>query len=247
MANTIKIGSIEADAIKIGTSTVSKVYVGTELVYPSGTPSRLPSGYTEVEYIQNYSTTSVSTTNLAYLDTNFTPNQNTRTVADMKVDKATTHPRIFGSGAWDKLGYTVTCENTVGASNGYFYYKFGQANAWQTTNYHSDLNRHTFELNTNGKFIIDNTEAATLPTTTFTASTTMVIFTSKMSGGTAINLNEAIYGKMYSFKVYDNGTLVRDLVPCVRDSDNIAGAYDLVNDTFYGSGNNNRFVAGNPV
>lgn len=36
MANTIKIGSIEADAIKIGTSTVSKVYVGTELVYPSG-------------------------------------------------------------------------------------------------------------------------------------------------------------------------------------------------------------------
>lgn len=36
MANTIKIGSIEADAIKIGTSTVSKVYVGTELVYPTG-------------------------------------------------------------------------------------------------------------------------------------------------------------------------------------------------------------------
>lgn len=35
MANTIKIGSIEADAIKIGTSTVSKVYVGTELVYPN--------------------------------------------------------------------------------------------------------------------------------------------------------------------------------------------------------------------
>lgn len=38
MANTIKIGSIEADAIKIGTSTVSKVYVGTELVYPTDVP-----------------------------------------------------------------------------------------------------------------------------------------------------------------------------------------------------------------
>ena len=40
-------------------------------------------------------------------------------------------------------------------------------------------------------------------------------------------------GKMFDFKVYDNGTLIRDLVPCKRDSDNMAGCYDLVNDVFY--------------
>lgn len=39
MANTIKIGSIEADGIKIGTSSVTKVYVGTELVYPTDIPN----------------------------------------------------------------------------------------------------------------------------------------------------------------------------------------------------------------
>jgi hypothetical protein len=38
---------------------------------------------------------------------------------------------------------------------------------------------------------------------------------------------------MYSFKVYDNGTLVIDLVPCKRDNDNTVGAYDIVNDVFY--------------
>ena len=40
-------------------------------------------------------------------------------------------------------------------------------------------------------------------------------------------------GKMFTFQVYDNGILVRDLVPCVRTSDNEVGAYDIVNDVFY--------------
>ena len=63
MANTIKIGSIEADAIKIGTSTVSKVYVGTELVYPSG---NLPYD-AEVQYLEASGTQYINTG--AYLNT----------------------------------------------------------------------------------------------------------------------------------------------------------------------------------
>lgn len=39
MANTIKIGNIEASAIKIGTSTVSAVYIGSTKIYPSDTPT----------------------------------------------------------------------------------------------------------------------------------------------------------------------------------------------------------------
>lgn len=38
MANTIKIGNIEASSIKIGTSTVSAVYIGSTKIYPSDTP-----------------------------------------------------------------------------------------------------------------------------------------------------------------------------------------------------------------
>ena len=38
MANTIKIGNIEASSIKIGTSTVSAVYIGSTKIYPSTTP-----------------------------------------------------------------------------------------------------------------------------------------------------------------------------------------------------------------
>ena len=33
--------------------------------------------------------------------------------------------------------------------------------------------------------------------------------------------------------MYYNGTLVRDFIPCYRNSDNEIGLYDLVNDIFY--------------
>ena len=51
MANTIKIGTVGADAIMMGTSSVTKVYVGSEQVYPSGTPPH--------DYSQDYLTVSV--------------------------------------------------------------------------------------------------------------------------------------------------------------------------------------------
>ncbi len=39
--------------------------------------------------------------------------------------------------------------------------------------------------------------------------------------------------KLYSCKIWENDILIRDFIPCERDSDNKQGLYDLVNDTFY--------------
>ena len=51
--------------------------------------------------------------------------------------------------------------------------------------------------------------------------------------------------RMYYFKLTNNGVLVRDLVPCYRKADNVAGMYDIVNDNFYaGTGS---FVVGQDV
>lgn len=38
--------------------------------------------------------------------------------------------------------------------------------------------------------------------------------------------------KMWSFKIYEQGVLLRNYVPCIRDSDNMPGWYDTVNKTF---------------
>ena len=40
-------------------------------------------------------------------------------------------------------------------------------------------------------------------------------------------------GRVYSFKAWDDNTLVIDLVPCIRLYDNAVGMYDLVEDLFY--------------
>lgn len=37
----------------------------------------------------------------------------------------------------------------------------------------------------------------------------------------------------YRFKIWDDGTLVRDFIPVYRKSDNKPGLYDLVNGVFY--------------
>lgn len=38
--------------------------------------------------------------------------------------------------------------------------------------------------------------------------------------------------KMWAFKIYEQGVLLRNYVPCIRDSDNTPGWYDTVNKTF---------------
>ena len=57
-----------------------------------------------------------------------------------------------------------------------------------------------------------------------------------------------IAGRIYNCKIYDKSTtpktLVRDFIPCYRNSDNEIGLYDLVNDMFYTNSGTGTFIAG---
>ena len=52
------------------------------------------------------------------------------------------------------------------------------------------------------------------------------------------------YNKLYYFRMYQNGTLVRDFIPCYRNSDNEAGLYDLINNIFYTNQGTGKFIKG---
>jgi hypothetical protein len=203
--------------------------------------SRLPVGYTEVEYITSEN---VSESVLGpYIDTNYKPTQNTRIVIDFQSTSSTREfQRIFGSGEFDMLGYLVNLEGVI--SNRKYYYKFGQTSSWYTTNVRADLNRHTIDYNNSRQFLLDNTSIATLPNKTFTCTSNLGIFWSINTKYITNNIN--LIGRVYSCQVYDNGTLVRDLVPCINPS-SVVGMYDIVNDVFYSSANNYNFTAGNPI
>ena len=53
-------------------------------------------------------------------------------------------------------------------------------------------------------------------------------------------------GRIYYFKLFVEGTLVRDMIPC-KDNYNNIGLYDIVNSVFYTSPNGVAFVAGPEV
>lgn len=54
-------------------------------------------------------------------------------------------------------------------------------------------------------------------------------------------------GKLYSFSAYLDGTLVMDLKPCYRTTDNEIGMYDEVNDRFYTNDGTGTFIKGDDI
>lgn len=50
--------------------------------------------------------------------------------------------------------------------------------------------------------------------------------------------------KLFYFKVYDNGNLVRDFIPVYRKSDGAIGLYDLVEKSFYANAGTGTFLKG---
>lgn len=224
----VKLGTLDISSFKVGSGDCT-VYLGETLLYSGDTPTPptpptpvLPSGYTEVEYIENTS----SGTNY-YIDTQFKPNQDTRVILEAQASVLDNYPRIFGSGPWNGLAFVGNIESD---SPPKFYFKYGQTSSWWQTNVTADTNKHTFDLNKNN-YYIDNVLANTASTSTFQLTTNLGIFNAPSTS--SFQNTETFIGKVFSCKIYDNGTLIRDFVPCYRDSDSKSGLYDIVNDVFY--------------
>ena len=86
----------------------------------------------------------------------------------------------------------------------------------------------------------NNSLIKTFDTQQFTSENNLWIGTLNNNGSTS----QGLQGKIYSCKIWDNGTLIRNYIPCKRNSDNKIGMYDIVNDTFSSSANNYNFIAG---
>lgn len=52
----------------------------------------------------------------------------------------------------------------------------------------------------------------------------------------------AINIRIYYAKIWDDGTLVRDFIPAVRNDDGVIGMYDQVNDVFYANDGTGSFI-----
>ena len=100
--------------------------------------------------------------------------------------------------------------------------------------------RHTVTM-TSSELNIDGAVSASYSVSEFSCEVNAYL----MSIPGVSSPNTAV-GKLYSCQIYDNGTLIRDYVPA-KNSGEVVGLYDLVNDTFYQNAGTGVFAAGPEV
>lgn len=184
-------------------------------------PVALPSGYTQIAYLQS--------TGTQYIDSGVKGDSNVRVTADFEITafgSGTTF--IFGAQGTDSIRYTLGM-----TSAGAFRSDFGTAMASGSaaslnTRYSADKNENVCTV---------GGQTLTSAAATFTGTTNIYLFARSYSSISCSKI------KMYRCKMYKAGALVRDLVPA-RNAAGTLGLYDTVNGTFYTNAGTGTFTAG---
>ena len=99
--------------------------------------------------------------------------------------------------------------------------------------------KNTIKGNTN-KYILNGVSYSYNEGSITATNDTTTIKTTGMNGGELY----PSYLRLWSLKIYDNNTLIRDLVPVIRKKDQVAGLYDKVEGKFYTNKGTGAFVTG---
>lgn len=228
-----------ASKIMLGSTEATAMYIGSTQVWTAQTTpvGPLPSGYTELEYISSTSSGS------QYIDLDIKLYEVLNTDYDIAIKF-----NFKGNGSDNNTQSAIfSCQNT-------------QTNPWPGTfirrNNNNIVGRYiggTTNSNTLGT--IGNIIELSVPTGSNKNVTNIYNNNSTHQYGTSLfcafsDTNNTAYrfanADLYYFKLFVNGTLVRDLIPC-KNSNNVVGMYDVVNDVFYTSPNGAAFTAGPAV
>lgn len=200
----------------------------------------LPKNYTELEYI---STRENGENSSAWIDTGFVPTLDTRVVFDF-MPTSFSEENSYAFGEWASWQYGFFGCFLRGGGN-YSGISWHYSDSHHSTEVTAVINtRYTIDANKETWTLKDG-DGTTLHSYTFTRGETrthknLYLFTFNGAGNRML-------GRVYSCKIYDNGTLVRDFVPC-KDADGVVGLYDNVNGQFYGSSSStDAFFAGPEV
>lgn len=208
----------------------------------------LPAGYTQLAYIE--------TTGTQYIDTRFTPNQDSRVVCNFQYLGGT---HIYGarqnatSSANASRNFTLRVISSVWQPC--YGYTLGSTKVAADKEWHTaDQNRNIFTLD--GVEVEDGAELGEGVTVEggiltrvfeeqqFTAPRTFLLGAiNSASGGGTIYCGKSRFA---SLLMYGDGVLVRDYLPCIN-ADGAIGMYDTRNAMFYGNAGSGNFVAGPEV
>jgi len=179
----------------------------------------LPSTYTRLNYI--------GTTGTQYIDTGFKPNQNTKFIVDIQLTNTLCHP--FGA----RTAFTNKAFMLYWSSDSN--YCVQMANSTFNGGTFDTTARTTVEM-TASSLIMNGITQATYSVDAFQCEQNAWLMSCYGSG-------EAEYakGKLYSAKIYDGSTLIRDFIPCQNASGTV-GMWDNVNSVFYANAGTGVFT-----
>lgn len=180
----------------------------------------LPKEYTQLNWI---------IARAQYIDTLITPNVNTKITCEFRVIDASYEWGLMS--AYSSWSWNVFCVLNAGNRDSVM---FGSQTDAQTAN---DGKKHKIVLQ--GKsWSFDDKSVTTDTTSLWPVNRTLVLGD---FGGHYFN------GYLYSFLIEENGVKLFNGIPARRDSDGMAGMYDLVSKTFFVSKTTTNFTPGPPV
>ena len=195
---------------------------------------RLPSSYQEVEYIQSSWT--------QYINTWYIPSNNTKIEMSMWGWNTV---QQFQNLFWARLAFSSTGRwFHLWYNTQYMYYAMFWKAVDIQTSVLSFIDGSNYIIQMSQDWIYQNwTQKYTFSSATFTSPVNLTLFALNDNG----TVKEQWAFKMYYTKIWDNGTLVRNFIPCYRVSDNVIWLFDKVENKFYANAWTGTFSKGNDV
>lgn len=208
----------------------------------AATTGSLPSAYQQVEYLES--------TGTQYIDTGVTPSDligfdihYLMTVGGSNIEQI-----VIGSSYWGRYRYFLDMNFSgqkrqvqFGVAGGYFgvYYQADINKSYQFITNVSGNDFGNYELYENGQLVSAGVASGDISTNI----NNIYLFCRNNDNVATFNA----YMRLFSCKIYSNGTIIRDFIPCYRRSDNEPGLYDIINRTFYTNAGTGTFIVGNNI
>ena len=223
-----------ASDIKKGTTQVNAMYIGSQLMWYKGT---LPPGYTEVEYIAS------TASGGQYIDLNILLYDTLNKQYDIAIKF-----RPIGPGMDNGTQYTMFgCQDNTGSPWPGTFIRKNTSNATMTGRYIGGTGKDNTIGNVGSDIELTEKTPPSKNVTnlnnsnkTHTWGTSLFCIFDSQDKSVKARYIEA---RLYYFKLFVEGVLVRDMIPCKNPSD-VPGMYDTVNKVFYPSLSNTAFNAG---
>lgn len=206
--------------------------------------SRLPDGYQEVEYLESSGT--------QYIDTGFAFSSSGANRLTTEFDivymalQNSYNPSIVGGVTYETSPhYAFPLFRPTGDTAVYSY----SASAAYISDFAIGTKYSAVINDANHKIYHDDVELATIDFSTASNPTeTFCLFAARIVGSSS-TVGYLANTRIYSFVVKNNSTneIIKNLIPCYRTSDSVAGMIDLVSGSFLTNAGSGTFVVGSDV